>query len=174
MKLLKVEHNRCDEYAASTYLWVPDEYAEVDEDGHQSKLHDAIEEAEKAYLADLEAYKVALATDAPPNPGYSFNVKDYSDNWTIREAKAAYEERKAAYQAHQQKVTLGNETFESYLLDAIPGSFSLWEGFDSSWNDREGPFPETLYFEQYWGHRHGTHIDYGETKFKDLKVSDGE
>lgn len=139
----------------SSYLWVPDEYADED------KLYDAIEAAEKAYLADLTAWQKEVADGAPPNPGYSLKVSDYPDDWTKAQMQDDFNAKKARYDEYQKTKRQASKNFTSYVVAQIEGALDFSDGFESSWADRDG-LPETLVFDQYWGHRHGTPIQYGE------------
>lgn len=154
MKLLRINHTRCQEHDGSSYLWVPDDLTE-------DALYDAIEAAEKAYLADLTAWQKEVADGAPPNPGYSLNVNNYPDTWTKLEMRLDFAQKKAKYDEYQKMKRQASKNFTGYVVDQIEGALDFSDGFESTWSEREG-LAETLVFDQDWGHMHGTPIKYGE------------
>ena len=84
MKIVAIEHERCNEYDKTEYYAAPDSMSE-------DEIQEAVRAAQTAYLADLE--KVTVEVPLPDR--VSFQVADHDDNATIGEIKArlkAYDE----------------------------------------------------------------------------------
>jgi len=160
MKLLVVGHERCGETDGHTLLWVPDSF-HPDEDSDD--LYNAIDAAEKAYLADAKALQEARDVGKPEDPGYNFNATKYPDDMTIGEAKADWEAKRDAYTVFRARESKAGRYFDYYLLEAIPGSINFWQGV----YDEIESLP-LITGTAIWGHRHGQKIEYGETKIKDM------
>lgn len=140
MRLVKIIHNRCDETQGYTLAWAPNEW-------EQEQFVDAVFAAEKAYLAVLDAFKEA----EPPNdyrPSAQPNFKAYP-SMTVAAVQAEWEAKRAVYDAWRAEQEAFKRPFVFYLEQQ--GLTALWE------HDPD------LTTEVYWGHRHGTSIDYSAT-----------
>lgn len=141
MKLAKVEHERCNEWSGSTYVWIPDEWTEDDFDR-------AVDEAADKYLKFVEAWK-----DAPaPNKATSYSKPDYEahPDKTVAEVDAIHEKEKEVYAAWWAEQQQSKRSFGQYLEA---------EGCKPFWDDCGVAFTTMI----YWGHRHGWPIDYEDT-----------
>lgn len=148
MKLAKVRHIRCNEYAATTYLFVPNELSQDD-------LRQAVLRAQKTYLADAEAWK--NANPAPADPSYSyFSLEKYPPNTTISEILEQRKKEEADYKEWEATRRKAQNGFVHYLKAEITDSEFIedTEAIESSVD---------------WGHHHGKSINYGEFKDQDLK-----
>ena len=140
MKLAKVEHDRCNEYAATTYVWVADDMTE-------EHLYALVEAARRSYLQAEEDFKI----DAPKNPGYVPNYKVYPNN-SVKEVEDMFNIERLAYKKWEEKRALAREPFVFHLIKAS-------NGLAKSFYD----MPDALTVNCSWGHRHGTTIKFGGT-----------
>lgn len=143
MKLIKLSHERCSDFAATTYVFAPDEW---DED----KIQDEITLAQEEYLRVL---KVLNQDDPRPYPyvyNFTYFLKDCPDDMTIGEYRAEMERQNLANEEWEQKRSKRNHSFDSFLSQR--GFIPLWD------ND------EITELDVYWGHNHGLGIQYGVDK----------
>jgi hypothetical protein len=151
-KLARIDHERCGESigwkngTGYTYVWVSDGVGE-------DALSALCEKARKSYFDAEDALK-KLAPVSPP--GYGGTIKGYADGTTVAEIKADYVKKKAAYKDYQELVQKSRKPFSWHLREVSGGLVTLF-------SDTE----PTLECSFDWGHRHGTTVDYGETKMGD-------
>jgi hypothetical protein len=141
MKLAQIDHERCDEIRAVTYVWIPDDLTVTDLDAF-------IKTAQELYLKNEEEFKSA---DKLRDPGYSPNYSLYPP-MTVAEINAAHKEKVDAYKIWEEKREASRQTFASLLVEVSNGSIKEFEDFPPEFN-----------MVVNWGHRHGTRIEYGET-----------
>lgn len=158
MKLAKIDHSRCGEHRATTYVWVADDMG-------PEELAKLTDEARNNYMAAIDACK--NSPDKPPYAGHEPNYRSYPSTVTLAEAQADHDLKKAAYAAWQEQERAAQKTFATYLVDAAAGRIKqFWDA------------EPALKAGVSWGHRHGDQIDYGEIEAwrKDLnaKVEEDE
>lgn len=146
MKLARVEHDRCGEWAATTFLMVPDELTE-------EEFRLAIRRARDSYDADARAF---LESKSAPSYPYAQDYEKYPDDMTMKEVRQAREDKKREYKEWEERRSRASQSFGTYLLREIEGSQNLHEApaLEGSVN---------------WGHQHGRSIDYGDKADKDLR-----
>lgn len=140
MKLARVDHIRCGEWdGAFTYVWIEDDMTE-------EQFQKAVDRAADAYLQAVIEYMGANEQKHPP-----------MINWENNRARVVAEvldERQVAetvYKNWEKKRREAIVSFDTYLCKE--------EGIVDFWY--EDP---AITGEIDWGHRHGTPIDYGETR----------
>jgi hypothetical protein len=142
MKIAKIEHTRCGQYRATTYMWLDDTVTET-------QLESIVDKASDAYLAALDAYK--NDPTAPPNPGYSPTYEKYGD-LTVGEIKTIFEGERAKYQAWEDKKNAARRPFGEFLITAGAGLVqSFYQGTKDAMTARLS-----------WGHRHGEILEFEE------------
>jgi len=143
MKLVKIEHERCNEYDTCSYVWAP-------ETKTQEEIQSDVDAAQSEYLEMLKQFRAKF-----PTPISSINnppLNSLPRNLTVGEIldiQASEEERYSQYS--KQRELLSN--FESFLY--IRG----YVGF----HERHSDVACTL----NWGHRHADPLQYG-TETPDL------
>lgn len=145
MKLVKIQHYRCDEPRYITLAWAPDE---MTEDQVQERVHNA----QNAYLAQLKAWKQHKEQEAPAVP-WTLDYDQHLDK-TVREVKEIHAQKKAAYNEWEKVQTGFKRSFGQYLDD---------EGLTEFWAED----PE-LSLTVDWGHRHGESLDLSPTEWEDM------
>lgn len=140
-KLVRVSHIRCGETDAYTYVVAP-------VDWKASRIHDAVYAAEKKYLAAVEIAKEG--TEAPNDYRWGPPPYEKYPDKTVAEIKAEWEAKKVVYEAWQKEQNKTKHSFAAYLLEQ--GFRELWDVGIAHDVDLD------------WGHRHGTKIDYTETR----------
>jgi hypothetical protein len=156
MRLASVEHVRCDEPDGRTLVWVDDLMTE-------QGFEERVSNAERLYL---EAVKEFMSQESP-RPARMFagsgplNVKDPAiQGMTVAEALARHEALQTAEKERSRVATRAMRSFESFLCDE-EGVVPFWDGVDA----------ETAFAgEVYWGHRHGTPLDFGKTSVPSFKL----
>lgn len=145
LKIARIDHDRCYELSAVTYVWVP-------EDWTNDNLKAVVKAAQKAYLEFLESWK----DENPPNNATSYSQPRYKDfpDKTVAEVDAIHKAEREEYKAWSEKRTQAKKSFGWYLEQ---------EGCRQFW----GYVPE-MHATVDWGHRHGTPIDYDETEDRDF------
>lgn len=139
-KLAKVDHFRCDEVRASTYVWIsPDLSAD--------EFEKLCIDAKTAYLLAESGAKNART----PHPGWQPPYEMYP-NLPVAEVKALHEQRLAAWKADEEKRDAARQSFATILEERSDGRI---KGFYEVKPDTETTV--------YWGHQHGTLLEYGET-----------
>jgi len=145
VKLARVDHNRCDEIQASTYVW-------VSEDMGKGEFETRVNIAAKEYEAKLTAVRAAMPKRRlfgnGPDSAYLANNRALSVNDVIEKWKRERDEAK-----EQEKLQRAAEgSFASFLCDG--------ENVQTFY----GGQPEGMLTDEvYWGHRHGISIAYGST-----------
>jgi hypothetical protein len=133
MKLVAIEHDRCNELDKTEFYLAPDEMTE-------EQLGEAVDSAVKQYLVQLDELE-KLKPDMPYR-----ELKNLPDTMTIAEGKqllAEEEKVRQALWAEKQRLT-GH--FNDQLLKF--GIAPLWQGKD---------IPTAT---AYWGHQHGKNLKY--------------
>jgi hypothetical protein len=144
--LARVNHYRCDQpagkWGTSTYVWVPKAMT-------TEEFEVLCEKARKSYLDAADAAKKLVGT---PAPGYGPQYDRYPDK-TVAEVKAIHAAETEAWSKRNVVVKAEQRTFAQILKDVSNGAvLGFW--------DVEVPIDVQV----NWGHRHGSDIDYGETK----------
>ena len=143
MKLVKVEHMRCDEYSCETYMMAPDEMT-------VEQFEQAVENAQNKMQNFIDNYKKLIEV---PYPGYNPDYKKYPDK-TVKEIDAEFKIKMDAYNVYKKEKDKGYKTFGEYLQE---------EGLTPLWK-YESEFEVSC----HWGHQHGTDIEYDEFEDKDF------
>ena len=146
MKVAKVVHYRCDDYSATTYVWIPDDMT-------NDEFIANVRHAEIDYLAFVEEFS---KVDKVKDPGWSPDYKKFPDK-TVTQIDAEHAVLKKEYSEWKTKETQAYKSFEYYLRKY--GCIPLWE--------YEGCIETTV----DWGHRHGQTIDY-ENTYDDERMQD--
>jgi len=142
MKIAKVEHYRCEEWTATTYVWVPDDMS-------ADQLAGFAEAAYESYWKAEEDFK---KLDAPPNPGYAPEY-DKSPEKIVAQVKAEHKAKLDAYTAWNKK---RNEARLSYPEHLEIVSDGLIKDFHNGVKD--APRVQVS-----WGHRHGETLEFGDS-----------
>ena len=147
MKLARISHERCRDIDATTYVWVPDGWDEDD-------FEKAVSAAKEKY--DIQLSKYAESSGEPPTKygaphkiPFEAMAKDFPDK-TATELISIWEEQKALYKEWKDIQNAARVPFRTFLED---------EGLVPFYSV-EADFETTI----YWGHKHGTRIDYEDTR----------
>lgn len=145
MRLIKIRHIRCSEFAAYTYVFAPDLWSD-------ELIQINLEEAQSKYF---NAIKIAREKDPLP-PGGIYGQPPYKDypNKTVQEVLDIHEEQKKVIKKWQDRQRNTKRSFIEFLKDE--GFIPIYEPDDDD------------VFEVNWGHNHGTSIDYSETELDTL------
>jgi hypothetical protein len=151
MKLACVEHTRCREYDATTYVWVADDMT-------KQELQSFCAQAAGKYLTAEKELQ-----DAPTpyvHPGYLPDFERYP-NKTVAEVKAEHAKQLAAYNHWHEKSEASRKTFAYYLAEISSGRIMEFYAITPD-----------LQVGVNWGCNHGVVIDYGKTDVtaKDLNA----
>lgn len=140
LKMVRVNHVRCDERQAWTYVWAP-------ADWDAKKLRETTRAAQAAYL---EAHKHYREQRVAPN-AWRYGPVPYASypDMTVKDAKAMWDGLEADFRAWEKRNRETERDFDDFLTD---------QGFTSMWSHVEGEVDVD------WGHRHGVAIHYGEQK----------
>lgn len=139
-RLIHIQHERCQEYAASTYVLAPVEWS-------YSQIDKAIYNAQQEYYKAVELAKQHQKVPQPPYGLPSVAIfKKYPEK-TVQEVLDMLEEQRVAYKSWEDNYGVTKTPFINFLVK---------QGF------------ETLYEANAkmvcnWGHKHGTRIEYSET-----------
>lgn len=135
MKLGKVEHIRCSEHDATSYVLVPDDWT-------AEQFAVAVAQARASYQAAVTAQKVA-----PPNDYRQYSHPPYDDfpDSTVTEIKAQWREKKKEWEAWNTRKQEGQRSFSDHLADQ--GLVRLWSAKPDFFGRLD------------WGHQHGTKLD---------------
>jgi hypothetical protein len=139
MKVIYIEHDRCNEYDKHAFYLAPDTMSADDIDG-------AIQRAQDAYL---KAFHEAPQLPEPPYRGNNILDTD-QDSTTIGEIRAQYKASTDIRDQNRKNKQLVAVSFEHHL--AQQGIIILDR--DTA-EERHGV---------YWGHKHGANLIYGQTK----------
>ena len=148
MKLARVDHRRCDDYAGTTLVW-------VDDDMTDEQLQEAVDKAVDAYFQALKDF--SEANEAPP-----FATINWEQNRArvVADVLEEHQANQALRAEYDKRKRLATNSFDYFLYQQ--------EGVHEFWSQ-----VADMNVEAYWGHMHGTEIMYGETewpKFKLLKT----
>jgi hypothetical protein len=151
MKLACVEHIRCRENDAITYVWVADDMT-------KQELQSFCAQAADKYLAVEKELQSAPAPYA--HPGCTPDFEQYP-NKTVAEVKAEHAKQFAAYNHWHEKFEASRKTFAFRLAEASSGRIMEFYAITPS-----------LQVGVNWGCKHGVVIDYGKTDVaaKDLNA----
>ena len=145
MRLARVDHYRCDDIAASTYVWIPDEK-------DQAAFEVDVARAQEAFLAA----GAAAAEHAGPRPVSAWSpgltplrLDDAPDSTTVGELRAARAQAQAEWAAWEAKRKAASRPFGSFLADLGYRAFYDIE--------------PALVADLGWGHRHGQALDLDDT-----------
>lgn len=142
LRLVRIEHERCDEteYGQDTYLWIPAEMTD-------EQLQDAADRASDTYLANEQRWEAR-----PDRPASSWSP-DFAahPDMLVRDVIAAHEAAKEQAAAWRELQDAARRSFAEILQDEIPAACPI---------DSHRLEPNARV---YWGHQHGTTIDYGAT-----------
>jgi hypothetical protein len=94
MKLAQIDHSRCGEWRATTYVWVADDMG-------TDELGKLVEEARVNYLIAIDTCKANPAK--PPYTGHEPNYRSYPSTVTLAEAQEDHARKKAAYTAWEEQ-----------------------------------------------------------------------
>lgn len=138
-RLIRIDHKRCDDWGYDTsYVLAPVAWTE-------DQIEDALDAAQKAYLAD---YKIALTLpkekDAPKRVSENPNYDSYDPDLTVSEIKELHAEKYAEWTKYNETAGGLKKSFEDYLEG---------EGFLPIYNADS--------FKVDWGHAHGSNYQYG-------------
>jgi hypothetical protein len=148
-QLIRVDHWRCGEPSAYTFVLAPPDW-------DFEQIIEALSRARESYLEALEVAR----SDEPEPPWPPSNLDSILENrsdQTIAQVKAEIEQMRAIRSEWSERQYRTRRQFESFLRD---------EGFLSLFDENA----EIESFEIDWGHRHGTAIDYSETKTDTLPI----
>jgi len=142
MRLVKVEHSRCDEYDGTEYFMAPNGWSE-----------EAVAIQINQVMKELIAHAKVLKDGVPevPNPPWHPEFTKYPDK-TVQEVLDAHEEAKAAYNKWYAENKKLCASFEARMREV--GFTGLWELEEG--DDVQG-FQE---YHAYWGHNHGLDLNY--------------
>jgi hypothetical protein len=147
MKLAKVEHIRCDDPIATSYLMVPDELSE-------EELASAADRANQAWWRAAQTF--AQYNAQPRGRPASKVLDDFRDDLTIRQAKLLWEAAERERKELEERWREAQVDFTTLLRREIPGSEYIED------------FP-ALEATCHWGH--GTKIIYGGELPNDIRGS---
>jgi len=149
MRLCCVDHYRCDEVSAHTYVW-------CEQDWSEEQFQEAVDKAEKAYNLSLKEYSDVMEKDPFPEAAYRPKFEDYPD-MLVADIIANHEEKIVTRNKWKALKTNAQRPFSRFLLD---------EGLVDFY-DVEAEYETTI----WWGHRHSERLDYEDNSpwTKDLK-----
>jgi hypothetical protein len=143
MKLVRINHIRCDEYDAITYMMAPDEWSKED-------IHSAIDRAQSKYLDALK--RANVTKPIPPNDYKEYTGPPYGNfpDLTVKEVQEEWDRKKEEYMKWKNSRIGIKKSVTNFLQD---------EGFTHLYDDKSA-----VEATMDWGHRHGSRIEYEETK----------
>lgn len=143
MKLAKIEHIRCREYDATSYVWVADDMTD-------DELDKLCILARDAYLQAEHDAKTLKSEPIGYGPNYEQHAQLFP-NKKIGEIKAEYEKKLAIWNEAEARRKQARKTFATLLIE-------LGAGRIESFYDHELEIEVAV----SWGHQHGVEIVYGE------------
>lgn len=140
-KLIKIRHNRCQEWDCTTYVVAPAAWS-------NEEISQRLWNAQDAYM---EAVKTARAGRVPPND-WTYGQPKYEDypDKTVAEVKAEWDAKGEVHKAWSAEQAKTGQAFETFLTKA---------GFLGLYAD-----DIALELDCDWGHNHGVPLKYEETK----------
>lgn len=151
MKLVRIEHERCNEPDGTTWCFAPDDW-------DQERFEKAVVAAKEAYQAAMDAYMLeAKAGDFPPSVYSSWSSPpDYSKypNLTVKEVQEKHKAKEEERKRKREIALAGTHNFAWFLEQEGLTQFHRADA--------------DLYFELDWGHQHGRPLKYGQKSAWDL------
>lgn len=135
MRLVKIEHSRCNEYDGTEYVLAPDHW-------NEKYLHETIHGVVRDMIEDAKRVK------NPPfgAPGWHPPFDDHPDK-TVAEVKALHETAKHTYSEWKK----GNEHLSRSFKDRL-----VERGFTRLESDEA----DSIKVKTYWAHNHGLELNY--------------
>lgn len=146
MRLARVDHIRCGEPSGTTLVWVEDTITD-------EQFQETVDRVAKAYLATVKEF---MELKKPKQVSHQPNWEKLRDR-TVGEVLDEHKQAKEKYSAWEKEQSSARVTFAQMLQKE--------EGILSFWDVEPG-----ISAEAYWGHNHGLHLQYGETKLVDFKL----
>ena len=137
MKLIKINHIRCDEEQASTYAWVSDAWDDT-------IIRDKVYNAKKGYTEFAREWSAQEREARPYQAPY-----DLHPDLTVKEVKAIWEEQKAEYKEWSEQREAFRHGFMHFLIRE--GIYPLYH--------QEPDFVMDI----DWGHMHSVTLDYNDS-----------
>jgi len=151
MKLVRIEHNRCGEWSATTHLLAPDHITE-------EQLE---QDAEKAMAAFLKVRDEFEKAGKRPKLHMSQTIDKFPDHMTIAEAKEVVASHRQKCDEWSEKRKAAVRSFGEHMTDLGYTRIPMAEGIMSA----------TI----SWGHRHGEYLDYiDDTLNPSIELGDGK
>ena len=146
-KLARIDHERCNEFSACTYVWVR---ADMTED----EFTERVLAAQREYLAALDEF--AKTKKPETRAPYSINWENHRDRNVadVLDEHAARRNEQARFDAKRNEAM---KDFDHFLKKQ--------EGIESFWDGEAD-----LHGEVDWGHRHGSKIDYSDTLWPTFRL----
>lgn len=145
MKLARIDHFRCDDIAASTYVWGPDDLT-------PERLEADVAKARESFLAA----GIAAASHAGPRPESAWspglvptNLEGVPAETTVGELRAARARQKEEWAVWETKRKAASRPFGAFLVDL---GYQLFYDVAPDLSTEVG-----------WGHRHGQQLDLDDT-----------
>lgn len=135
MKVIQIEHDRCNEPDKYRYYFVPDEMT-------VEQIQEAINAAQATYLKHLGEMDGMFPEPESPKQDFRY----LPDEMTMGELKAQV----AAYEQASKELREKRSTVENSFSDVLK-TFGIKVSTD---------VPEELEFTADWGHRHGKRLRY--------------
>ena len=142
MRLAKITHDRCNEYAATSYVWVSSDMTD-------DELHTLCLAAQDEYL---KAEKTMAESAPVADPGWAPRFESFPES-SVAVVLAEHKVKKAAWEAWSKKRDESRQPFVHHLI-------RLGKGRIIRLYERD---PEVV-LELSWGHRHGQTIAFNEYK----------
>jgi hypothetical protein len=136
MKLVRIEHSRCNEYDGTEYMLAPDDWNEY-------TLEELIEETVNELIADAKAVKdPPFGEPRPFQPDY-----DKHPDLKVSQVQALHATQKEEYKVWREENNHLERSFEERLTE---------KGFIPIWHQDA----DTIKVKTYWGHNHGLTLNY--------------
>lgn len=145
MKLIRIQHERCNEWSASSYALAPDDWDD-------EQISRAIRAAQDDYLAFEQEFRERQSDNGftahyfPGHPSY----EQHPDK-TVREVQELHAAQKTEWQRWRDREYQSRQPFSAYLEKH--GLIRLVNA------EEEHGIQE---FDLDWGHRHGWRLDYSD------------
>ena len=146
MRLARIDHIRCDEPSGTTFVWVEDSITD-------EEFQDTVDRVAKEYLVRVKEF---MELKKPKSVSFQPNWDKLRDK-NVGEVLDEHKAKKEKYSAWEKEQRKARVTFAGLLTKE--------EGILSFWDMEPG-----ISAEAYWGHNHGLHIEFGETKLMDFKL----